>query len=101
MASKTNIAHQWHMSGITRDRRSLRVANSKGELVALVPIQADAPKGFEEAEQTAMLISSAAHLHDIAETILKWDERQERDKRLPRTIERKLISTLAKAQGHI
>lgn len=94
-------ARHWHMSGVTRDRRSLRIEDTHGELVALVPLRDESEDAREAAEERAKLISTAANLKELAESILRWDERQDRERRLPRSLERKLIATLAKVEGHV
>jgi hypothetical protein len=89
-----------HVNGITKDNRALRLMDDTGQLIALVPVGQDADAATKS-DTTARLLASAGAMFKVLQSVLSWDERQEREKRLPRQIERRLISALDKAAGHV
>lgn len=89
-----------HVNGITRDNRALRLADDQGNLIALVPVGQDLDSATKS-DTTARLLAGAGAMFKVLQSVLAWDERQERANRLPRQIERRLISALDKAAGHV
>ena len=88
----------WNVAGVSRDLRSIQIRDSDGRLVALIPFSSGDAESKEKSEVLASLISATGKLYATAESVLGWGERTGV---LPRAIERKLISSLAKAKGRI
>lgn len=103
-AAKTvfnSLSQVWNVAGITRDSRSLRIMDSTGNLVALVPVNLEDQDSVIRAEALAQMLTSTATLYKSLQAVIRWDEKQDKSNRLPRSIERQVIASLAKADGNV
>jgi hypothetical protein len=97
-----NTQDIWNVNGFTRDHRALRVTDTKGDLVALVTIPDNGGEDAEtEALKNAALISCAAPFRKLADAVLRWSDKQDAKHKLPRPLQRRLISTVMKSNARI
>jgi hypothetical protein len=100
MASKIQKS-VWNVAGITRDNRNFRIMDNLGDLVALVPVFMEDPDSIRRAEGLAKQLAANQTALRALQAVLRWDERQDKEHRLPRIIEKEVIAALAKSEGRI
>jgi hypothetical protein len=90
-----------NVNGTTRDTRAIRITNDAGELIALVPVDTNDQTSATKAQTVANLIAASGKLFKFAQSVIAWEERQDKEKRLPRQLERRGLAALDKAAGHV
>lgn len=96
-----NASTIWNVNGYTRDQRAVRVTDTNGDLVALVTVDPADPEGLQVASKNAALITCAAAFQKQIDAILRWNDKQPFQNKIPRQLQRKLISTVMKSNAKV